>query len=506
MRALPLLLALVCAAGAAEKRDEEQERILTLAEAIELGLSRNLGLRSERIAALLARLQVDEADATWDPVLTGRVGGGETLLPSRSTLAGADVVDADEFNFALGLEKPFRLGPTLGLDWRTDRTFTNSSFSTINPAYDTAFEISLTVPLLQGRGRQAQESLLRASQAGAESARHMLLDEAAALVLRISEAYWNLRARQDGVEVFEKSLQVAREIEETERRKLRPEIGRATKLDVTKAQAETQRRLAVLIQGQAELADASDELRRLVLPFSGDASDEIVLRAAGEPSAGAEPPPLAALVERALSRRHDLRRTDAELRRLEEGVVQARDRLRLQLDLTAAVTWRGVDGQFENAAGDTVAGDTPSLSALLNLTWPFGRRVARAALRRAELELARARLDRREQVSSILIEVRSAHRRLRTAHREIVATGEEVEAARSSLDGERLRLARGSTTVLEVARLEENLTQAELRLLEARTAAAQARVTIDRVTGTLLESFGLEVEERALRLRRGRAR
>ena len=466
-------------------------REITVQESIDLGLAYNLGLRSSRLGALLERFRVAEEDAAWDPVFTGGVGGGESLSPSRSSLAGADVVDTDSFNFTLGLTKPLRLGPSLGLTWRTDRTFSNSSFSTINPSYDTALELSLTVPLLQGRGRTAQESLLRASRAGARAARLQLLDDSAGLIEEIALAYWDLYASQDQVRVRRKSVEVAEEIEAAERRKLEPSIGRSTRLDVTKAHAETKKREAALIDGELQAANASDALRRLILPFAADGPDHLVLRAVSLPSEKCEIPSLSDAISKALSARHDLRKRDAEIEQLREGVVQARDRLRMQLDLTASVTWKGLAGRFSPAAGDSLEGKTPSAQGALNLTWPLGRRAARAVLHRTELELERARIDRRELVNQIVVAVRKAHREVTTTGRQIEATREEVRAATESLEGERQRLARGSTTVLEVARLESSLTEAELRLLQAETALAGARIKLYRVTGSLLERTGV---------------
>jgi outer membrane protein TolC len=167
--------------------------------------------------------------------------------------------------------------------------------------------------------------------------------------------------------------------------------------------------------------------------------------------------------------------------------------MRVQLDLGAGVTWRGADGDFTSSAEQALAGDFPSVGATLNLVWTMGRRAARAALRRAEMDLEKTRLNRRAQLSDAVLEVRKAHRQLLTSLEEIAATREEVAAAAAALAGERLRLQRGSSTVLDVARLEENVTEAQLRLLQARANLAQARVSILRVTGTLLEEFGLEL-------------
>jgi len=488
---LPLLLVLGGAPAQAGEGAPPDPRAITFLEAVDLALAHNLDLRSVRVAALLRRFDIDEADARWDAAFEAEANIGETLLPSRDSLAGADIVDVDQAGFSFGVKKPFRLGPSLGVNWRADRTFTNSSFSTINPAYDTAVDLVLTVPLLRGRGRHAQEAELRASRAGAEEARHALRDEAERLVRSVADAYWNLVHLERRVGVLEKSVGVAKEIEATERRKLAPEIGRSTLLDVTQAEAETKRREVTLLQGRLDAENAADNLRALVLPFTGGSGDDRMLRAVDAPREVVELPPLAGLIERGLRERPDLARADAEIERLHEAVVTAQDALRLQLDLTATGTWRGVDGGFGDSVGDTLAGKTPSASAAFVFRWPFGRRAAKATLGRAELEVEAARLRRERMVSTIIVEVRGAHRGVRTAMEGIAATREELRAATASLEGERQRLARGSSTVLDVSRLEENLTAAELRLLEAQTKLEQAHIALERAAGALLARIGI---------------
>ena len=434
---------------------------------------------------------MEEQDAAWDTTLQGTVGGGETRIPSRSQLEGANVLETDTFAYELGLTKPLRIGPTLGLDWRTDRLFTNSSFSTINPSYDTALELSLTVPLLRGRGRKAQESDLRASQAGAQGARYTLLSEAEVLIESIAVAYWTLVYLEDRVHVLEKSLKVAQEIEEAERKKLRPEIGRSTPLDVTTAHAETKTRETNLIVGRLDAANASDDLRLLILPFTGGPDDRIVVHAVQKPEDPTQVPDLDMLVGDALRTRNDLLATDAQIEQFREGVVKAQNELRVQLDLAGAVTFRGVDGDVVGSSTPAIEGQYPSANASLNLAWPLGRRAAKASLRRAQLALEQAEVQRNDQVSGIVVDVRKAHRGLQAAIEAIASLREEVIAADASLKGERLRLQRGSSTILDVAQVEERFTTAELRLLESRTKVEQARIRLQRATGGLLPRYGV---------------
>ena len=122
-------------------------------------------------------------------------------------------------------------------------------------------------------------------------------------------------------------------------------------------------------------------------------------------------------------------------------------------------------------------------------------------MRRSELELERARLSRRELSNGIIAEVRRAHRAVSTAGDQIAASRKEVESAEVALAGERRRLDRGTSTLINVVRLEEDLTLARIRLLEARIGLERARLELLRVEGTILQRFSIGIDEE-LRARR----
>lgn len=464
-------------------------RRLSFKDAVELGLAYNLGLKTARFDALVARLEVAREDAAWDWTLDSEVGAGRTLLPSRSSLAGADIVETDSANFVLGMTKTFRSGPELALLWRNDRSFNNSSFSTINPVYDARLELKLTVPLLRGRGRDVQEAGLRASRAAADAARYQFLDQAERLIQEVADAYWNLVFLQERVKVLEKAVEIARDIERVERRKLRPEIGRATVLTVAQAEATRHRREADLIEAELDAQNGADTLRRLVLPFTGGEEDAVGLEAESPLRDRIDVSELSDLVNQALSRRNDVRETDANIERLREEVVGARNNLRVGLEFEALAASAGVSGSYEQSIGDVFRGDTPEFRGLFRLNWPIGRREAKAALRQAQLRLDRAQVERQEKINGVVREVRVAFRTIRGNMRGIVARREELKASLLALDGERTRLQRGVTTVIDVARLEENAVNAALRLLQAQTELERAQVEMLRSSGSLLDRW-----------------
>ncbi|MFQ5844216.1 MAG: TolC family protein [Planctomycetota bacterium] len=503
-----LLLGAGALAGQDEAGEPEPRRArdlplrLSLQDAVDLGLARNLGLRSERLTVLMARLDTQVEEAAWDPTLAASVAGGESKSPSRSQLAGADVVDSDNFNFAVGVTKPLRMGPVLGLEWRSDRFFSNSTFNTINPAYEGALELTLTVPLLRGRGRRANEALLRSTRSRAEQSWNDFRAATAQVVEEISTAYWNLVYFRGQVEVVEKSWDVARELEEAERLKL--EAGTGTRLEVVKARAQSKRREADWIAGRGTAAGAADRLRSLILPFLAKADDGLELVPRGVPGGRVEPPDLGEAVARALANRPEMRRADLEIERLTYRIHQAEDRVRPQLDLRGSVSSRATQDDFGKSAREVADSEVISAQASLNLSYPFGRRAAKHELRRSILERDRAVLARLETLNDIVVEVREAHRTLLTTGDEQAASLEEVAAQEEALRGERQRLKRGESILLAVSEIEEDLTSARLRELKARVDLENARVRLRRVTGNVLDDFGIHFDA-DLRPVRGKA-
>ncbi|MHC4848600.1 MAG: TolC family protein, partial [Planctomycetota bacterium] len=211
---------------------------------------------------------------------------------------------------------------------------------------------------------------------------------------------------------------------------------------------------------------------------------------------------MADLVQAALGRRHDLRETDSNIERLQEEVVGARNNLRIRLDFEAVVGTTGVNSSFEQSVSDALAGDTYNYRGGFTVNWPIGRRDAKAALRQAELNLDRARVERQETVNVVVGEVRVAHRTIRWNIREIAARREEFKASLLALDGERVRQKRGVTTVIDVARLEENTVNAALRLLGTQTELERAYIEMLRSSGSLLNKWGIRFNRDLERSRR----
>ena len=92
MRPLLVLFVLVGLLRAEEPSTEAKTpplRGVTFLDALDLGLAYNLGLESERLTAIVARLKVQEEAAAWDTIFDASVGGARTCSQLSSFIASS---------------------------------------------------------------------------------------------------------------------------------------------------------------------------------------------------------------------------------------------------------------------------------------------------------------------------------------------------------------------------------------------------------------------------------
>jgi hypothetical protein len=92
----------------AELRVKGEEIHLTLEEAVELALSRNLNLRTQRYAREQARLGIEEATGIYDFNLLAALSTSSVENPAASNLDGADVQKQDRSTSRSAARSSFR--------------------------------------------------------------------------------------------------------------------------------------------------------------------------------------------------------------------------------------------------------------------------------------------------------------------------------------------------------------------------------------------------------------
>lgn len=152
----------------------------------------------------------------------------------------------------------------------------------------------------------------------------------------------------------------------------------------------------------------------------------------------------------ALTRRGELRRQKWLIKKREAELEANKNFLLPQLNLTGRYRWRGFGqtlfpdggtGPFNNAVSDLFGGNFQEWQTGVELTFPIGFRRAYAAVRHAELQVARERELLYEQersvvydLSNAISEVERAYTLVETNENRRAAAAEQVAAIRTAID------------------------------------------------------------------------
>jgi hypothetical protein len=201
----------------------------------------------------------------------------------------------------------------------------------------------------------------------------------------------------------------------------------------------------------------------------------------------------------ALVRRAELRRQQVQVRRRELELSGSRNYLLPQLDAIGLYRFRGFGQdlishrrdpavEFDNAFGNLTSGDFQEWQLGAELSFPIGFRRAHAALRHAQLQLARERAILDEQQRQILYDLSNAYAELDRAFAVAQTTYNRLAAAKTNVEILRERSQLDPVPNLdELLDAERRFVDAEVRFHRAAVEYVLAVKNVHFEKGTLLD-------------------
>jgi len=199
-----IVLAALTAVG-----DAAEDRTLTLADCVRLGLERNPNLKRLALDVALAEENIVQSEAVYDARLS--IGGvyEDTELPSsRTPIEGSSrslLIDGV-------IERALPKGTTISVDTRLSRFEFPGSRTGIDEIDISAINLSLGQSLLRNAWGRLDEARIDSAEAAFQRARLAYLYERDRLAARIYEAYWNAQAAKKAYEVNQHALARSREL------------------------------------------------------------------------------------------------------------------------------------------------------------------------------------------------------------------------------------------------------------------------------------------------------
>jgi outer membrane protein TolC len=151
----------------------------------------------------------------------------------------------------------------------------------------------------------------------------------------------------------------------------------------------------------------------------------------------------------------------------------------------------GYGGAMENALNYS----SPEYQVGLQLSIPLRNRIARADQTRTELEYRQSQVYLEELKKRIRIEVRNARYALEQGAGRVEAARKARDLAERSLEIMQKEQKLGAGSNQQTLAAEHDLALAESALVTAETAYEKARIEVRRSTGSVLEEYGISIDD-----------
>ncbi len=488
---------------------------LTLDDAIERALERNLDIAVQRINPLVQDLAIVTANSAFLPFASSSFGLNQSTFPNRTLfdgggLEGSSIV-TDRGNYDVGINQQVKWGGgQYSIAWDSNRSESTNIFNSFNPSYSANMSLSYTQPLLRGFRTDQRRTQLVVSQINRDVSDINLEQTITNTLSNVRSRYWDLVYANASVGVQEQALALAEQL--VRDNQVRVEIGTLAPIDVVQAESEAAARRQALAQAMQVLRTAELALKQLIV---GGTSDELwtaELNPIDEPQIEATPIDLEAAIAGALERRTDIERVRRQLNINDANVENLRNSTLPALDLIGSyqVTGQGgprvirdnifgggvateIPGGYADALGSVVRNEYPFWSVGLQMSYPLGQSADKAAYERARLQLQQTTAQIRQIELQIATEVSNAALQIDAIQERIEAASAARELAEEQLRAEESRFEVGLSTNFFVVQAQRDLATAQDNELRAILDFQLALIEFERAQRSSLGAAGITV-------------
>lgn len=477
---------------------------LGLEDAIALALLNNTDVSVDRAQYDLSRFPIQRAHQPFDPLIVSSFTPTRSVSPSASELAGATTLSTLNQTTGISFSQEFQTGTSIGVGFNTTRATTNSSFATVNPSFTSGLTFSLSQPLWRNRGLFPNRAGIIIAKRGHLQSQATFEAQASDIVQRVIFQYWDVVQAHKTLDVLKKSLELAQASYDRDKRAL--ELGALPPLDIYRSESQVAQRRIAVIQAEYSLKQVETVLRQTL---GADLDDrvgalDLELTEKAEPTGTLASVDLQETLGQALSRRRELEAQKQQLAIDDASVKLANNNLKPDLNLSASYTSNGLGGVVfgTDAAGNPIVvsngGFSDSLSQLggfsfptyginLQLRLPIRNSSAQADLGTALVSKRRDLYQKRSLEQNIDTEVKNAVHDLEQAELVITAAQTSRDLSAKNLAAEERKYTLGAQTIFFVLDAQNQLSQAELALVQAQISYQRALAEVDHATGVLLE-------------------
>lgn len=487
---------------------QDDEMQLTLPEAIEIALQRNLNLVLERYDTEEAQLAITQNVGIYDVLTQFDLATLEETAPAASNLDGALVQEFSQSNADLRVSQLVPTGGSFRFDWLNREQETNSLFAVVNPNYRVDMDLHFVQPLLRNLGKLATNRNIRIARTNQDISLENFELEVTSVIVRVENAYWNLAESIAQLDVAEQSLELARQLHE--QNKIRVEVGTLAPLELVQSEAGVAQREVDIIRARAAVGDRGDVLRELLNIDRNGELWQVPINPTSDPFAEHFEVDMDEAIATAMKNRPELRRQylDLDIRELDLKYFKNQQRPRLDFVGTYGLNGLGgpvdirdddgnvvetIDGGYSDALDQIWDRDFNGWRTALNFAYPIQNRTAKAQTAIAEVNLERSQMQLQNLELAIVTEVRRVARALEAAAESVDSAEVNRRLQEKNYEAEQKRYDNGMSTSFQVLRVQDDLILASSQYVDAVAGYRRALALHYQSLGTLIAESGVEV-------------
>ncbi|MDH3382881.1 MAG: TolC family protein, partial [Deltaproteobacteria bacterium] len=450
-------------------------------------LSNNRDLQVRQMNPVIAGTFEKIERGTFDPELFAEFSYGKERSKETASSTGTEFdVKGSETTAIAGIRQTLPSGTTLEATIEQERTVSDRA-----PELQTArLGLSVTQSLLRGLGPSVNLASVRQAELGAVVSAYELRGFTEALLASTEIAYWNYVLARLEIEIFEKSLAVARQ--QKNEVELRIEVGILPEIEAAAARAQVASQEQALIDARSLLEENRLRLLQRISPGPHGWLD-LQVGATSEPTI--EPEPITDLNDRlqlAERSRPDLNEARLRLAQNRLQTIATRNGILPRLDLFIALGRTGFADTFSDSFRQ-LDGNTYDFTAGIRLSHFLGNRAAKAK----DLAARASRRQAADAVDNLLqmveVDVRLAFNEVERARQQIFATRATRTLREETLNAEKERFDVGLSTALLVAQAQRDLLASSIDEVKAIVNYRIALVRLYLAEGSLLERRGVSL-------------
>ncbi len=461
---------------------------LTLDQAIEMALKNNNDIDASRNDVKIAEFGLLGARGVYDPLIDSETYYESRTTPTASTIGGAvnGAVTQRQFLANIGLSGFVpKFGGSYDVAFNNSRTNTTNRNATLNPQFPTSLVATYVQPLWRNRAVDNNRRQIAIAKKNLTLSDTSLRLKAIDVVSSVEQAYWNLAFALRNLQVQVDTLKQSREQVESNRRLV--DQGVLAPIEIVAAEAQIANFEQLIFLAQETVTRSENTLKTLVLPDRTAAEWSRPLTPVSPMSQIIPKIGLEIAVTEALSNRPEIEQIQINEDINKIDLKYFRNQTKPQIDLVGSYTSAGLAGTpnplasgvanlppnliggYGNSLGNLLQQDYPTYRIGVQISLPWGNRVAKANLGRTQVLADRLANNRAQTEQLIEAEVRNALQALRSAESRLTSATAARSAAEELSASEQRQFRAGTTTFFLVSLRQTELLAARGRELQAQT-------------------------------------